>query len=326
MTGARPGLVVEEPGLLTTVQDTGRWGYQHYGVSVSGAMDPDAHRRANRLIGNPPEAATLEITLVGPVLRFEAAMRIGVAGAAFELRIDAREVSTETVLLAERGRRLAFGPRRSGARAYLAAAGGFAVPLVLGSRSTHLRSGMGGLEGRALRAGDRLTVGSGHGAPQREPPAAKWGRRPLRGGARVRILPGPHAALFDPLALGRLEHGRYTIRPESDRMGYRLDGPPIAGPEGLSLLSQGFPIGAVQVLPSGGIIVAMADRQTAGGYPRVATVASADIPALGQLAPGDWIEFEPCDQQAVRQALPESGSGAGRESESGSETGSRARR
>ena len=305
MSSAAPGLVVEDAGLLTTVQDTGRWGYQHYGVSVSGAMDPTAHRRANRLVGNPPDAATLEITLVGPLLRFETAMRIGVAGAAFELRLDACAVSTETLLHAEPGQTLVFGRRTAGARAYLAAAGGLAVPRVLGSRSTHLRSGMGGLEGRALRAGDRLAVGSSRGAPRREPPGARWGRRLPLGGARVRVLPGPHAGLFDPAALRRLETARYTIRPESDRMGYRLDGAPIAGPEGLSLLSQGLPIGAVQAVPSGGIIVAMADRQTAGGYPRVATIITADIPVLGQLAPGDWIEFARCDQRTARDALAE---------------------
>ena len=305
----QPGLVIEDAGLLTTVQDTGRWGYQHYGVSVSGAMDMAAHCRANRLIGNPPEAATLEITLVGPVLRFETAMRVGVAGAAFELRLDASEVSTETVLHARDGQRLTFGPRTAGARAYLAAAGGFAVPLVLGSRSTHLRSAMGGLEGRALRAGDRLSVGSALGVPRREPAAARWTRCMPLGGARVRVLPGPHAGLFDPAALRRLETGRYTIRPESDRMGYRLDGQPIAGPDGLSLLSQGLPLGAVQVLPSGGVIVAMADRQTAGGYPRVATVVTADISVLGQLAPGDWMEFERCDLQTARKALLDSGRG-----------------
>ena len=306
MTGVRRGLVVEDAGLLTTVQDTGRWGYQHYGVSVSGAMDLTAHRRANRLVGNRPEAATLEVTLVGPVLRFETAMRVGVAGAVFELRLGACAVSTDTVLHAEPGQTLAFGRRTAGARAYLAVSGGFAVPPVLGSRSTHLRSGMGGLEGRPLRAGDRLDSGSSRGMPRREPAAVKWKRSMPCGGARVRILPGPHTGLFDPVVLRRLESARYTIRPESDRMGYRLDGAPIPGPEGLSLLSQGFPVGAVQVVPSGDVIVAMADRQTAGGYPRVATVIAADIPVLAQLAPRDWVEFDPCDHRTAREALVES--------------------
>ena len=309
MTGVRRGLLVEDAGLLTTVQDTGRWGYQHYGVPVSGAMDLTAHRRANRLVGNPPEAATLEITLVGPVLRFETAVRVGVAGAVFELQLGGCAVSTDTVLHAAPGRTLAFGRRTAGARAYLAVSGGFAVPPVLGSRSTHLRSGMGGLEGRTLKAGDRLGIGPSRGMPCRESAAVKWKRRMPCGGARVRILPGPHAGLFDPVVLRRLESARYTIRSESDRMGYRLDGAPIVGPEGLSLLSQGFPIGAVQVVPSGDVIVAMADRQTAGGYPRVATVIAADIPVLAQLAPRDWVEFDPCDHRTAREALVESESG-----------------
>ena len=191
MTGGQPCLVVEDAGLLTTLQDLGRWGYQRYGVPVSGAMDADAHRRANRLVGNRPQAATLEVTLIGPVLRFETAMRIGVSGAAFDLRLDDWAVSTETVIHASRGQTLAFGRRTAGARAYLAAAGGFAVPPVLGSRSTHLGSAMGGLEGRALRAGDRLTAGPAQGAPRREPAAVRWRRRvPVGGGARARAA-GP---------------------------------------------------------------------------------------------------------------------------------------
>ena len=217
MSSAQPGLEIEDAGLLTTVQDTGRWGYQHYGVSVSGAMDMAAHRRANRLVGNPPEAATLEVTLVGPTLRFETAMRVAVAGAVFELRLDASEVSTETVLHAHPGQRLAFGRRTAGARAYLAVAGGFTVAPVLGSRSTHLRSGMGGLEGLALRAGDRLTAGPALGVPRREPAAARWRRcLPLGGGAcaccRVRMRAcstrsssggwRPHGTRFDRSRIG----------------------------------------------------------------------------------------------------------------------------
>ena len=315
MTGVRPGLVVEDAGLLTTVQDTGRWGYQHYGVSVSGAMDLSAHRRANRLVGNPAAAATLEITLVGPVLRFDSAMRVGIAGAAFELRLDDCAVSTDTVLHAGPGQTLAFGRRTAGGGGRISR-----QPVV----SRCLRCSAAGRRtcaavwadwrGRALRTGDRLTVGSSRGVPRRESPATKWSRSMPVGGARVRVLPGPHAGLFDPALLRRLETGRYTIRPESDRMGYRLDGAAILGAERLSLLSQGFPIGAVQVVPSGSVIVAMADRQTAGGYPRVATVITVDIPLLAQLAPRDWIEFERCDHRTARAALVEAESEAERES------------
>jgi len=308
---AKGGIVVEEPGMLTTVQDLGRWGWQHDGVSVSGAMDPRSHRRANRLVGNRDEAATLEVTLTGPVLRFEQACRIAVSGAEFELFLDDYRVSCDTVLRAEPGQVLRFGRRTDGARAYVAVAAGVDVPRVLGSRSTHLGSGMGGLEGRALRRGDRLRIGP-PSAPdptaEAAMPAALAPRPPVGGGSRVRMLPGPHCDLFrgaDPLAM--LAAARYRIRPESDRMGYRLEGAAIAGcdigglPHGF--LSHAVPAGSVQAPPDGGVIVAMADRHTAGGYPRIAMVITADLPKLGQLAPGDWIEFVPCDMKEARVRL-----------------------
>ena len=308
MTQTRLGFVVEHAGMLTTVQDTGRWGYQHYGVSVSGAMDLAAHRRANLIVGNPASAATLEVTLVGPVLRFEAGVRLAVSGATFDLRLDRYAVSADTVLHAEPGQTLAFGRRTAGARAYLAVAGGIGVPPVLGSRATHLRSRMGGLDGRVLEPGDRLRVADASGTPSRDAaagrPVNRYGRRrAVSGGARVRVLPGPHVDLFAADPVERLAAARYTIRPESDRMGYRLDGAAIAGGDGRGLLSQGLPLGSVQAPPSGNVIIAMADRQTTGGYPRIATVISADVPLLGQLAPGDWIEFERCDHRTAHEAL-----------------------
>lgn len=308
MTDNHPGLVVEDAGLLTTVQDTGRWGYQHHGVSVSGAMDQASHRHANRILGNPASAATLEVTLVGPVLRFEAAARIAVSGAVFDLRLDRYAVSSDTVLLAEPGQTLVFGRRRAGARAYVAVAGGVDVPPVLGSRSTHLRSRMGGLDGRPLEPGDRVPLVTKSRVPPREAGVRRIGSRsgprlPTAGGARVRVLPGPHTDRFAVDPLQRLGAARYTIRPESDRMGYRLDGAPIEGGDDAELLSQGLPLGSVQAVPSGSVIVAMADRQTTGGYPRIATVISADMPLLGQLAPGDWLEFERCDYRTAHEVL-----------------------
>ncbi len=305
----RGGILVEEPGMLTTVQDLGRWGWQHHGVSVSGAMDPAAHRRANRLVGNHAGAATLEVTLTGPMLRFERSCRIAISGAEFELFLDDYRVSSDTVLRADPGQTLRFGRRTDGARAYVAVAGGLDVPPVLGSRSTHLGTRMGGLEGRALRRGDRLRIGPAPPGPAvAGQPAARTRRRPVGGGARVRILPGPHCDLFgdaDPFAT--VAGARYAIRPESDRMGYRLEGAAVLGCD-IGSLPQGFlshavPAGSVQAPPDGGVIVAMADRQTAGGYPRIAMVITADLPRLGQLAPGDWIDFVPCDIDAAHAAL-----------------------
>ncbi|MYI75661.1 MAG: allophanate hydrolase, partial [Acidobacteria bacterium] len=144
---------VLHPGLFTTVQDSGRWGYQRFGIPVAGPMDPVSHRMANLLVGNRPSCATLEVTLAGPRLEFESDLLLAVCGAEFELLLDGEPVPGDTVLAARKGQRLAFGRRRQGARAYIAAAGGFDVPRVLGSRATHVGSGMGGVGGRALAAG-----------------------------------------------------------------------------------------------------------------------------------------------------------------------------
>lgn len=300
---SRSKVRIVAPGLLTTVQDSGRWGHQQYGVSVSGAMDVMSLHWANRLVGNRSTAAALEMTLTGPTLHFERGARIAICGAAFDLRLDDHQVSLDTLIDARPGQTLTFGRRTSGARAYLAMAGGIEVTPVLGSRSTHLPSRMGGVEGRALKSGDTLTIGMVQGVPVRPTPKYKWKKRAVFGGVCVRVLPGAHHDWFDANTVEQLHHMRCTVSPVSDRMGYRLSGDPLWRRHDRQVLSQALPLGALQVLPSGGIIVAMADRQTSGGYPRIATVISADIPLLGQLAPGDWLEFEPCDQATAREAL-----------------------
>lgn len=293
---------VETPGLLTTIQDRGRWGSQDLGVPVAGPMDEVSHRLANRLVGNPPDRAALEITLVGPSLAFLAETTFAVTGARFELRLDAAAIPMGRVCRAARGSRLEFGRRNAGARAYLAVAGGIDVPPVLGSRSTDLASGLGGLGGRPVRAGDRLVVGSTTGAP---PP----GGAPIvpfilpDGGAQVRVLPGPERDRVAPGARELFARARFTIATDSNRMGYRLQGPAIELADTTPLLSSPTPLGTVQVPPSGQPILLMADRQTTGGYVRIATVISADLPVAGQLGPGDWIAFAPCEHREAVAAL-----------------------
>ena len=289
---------VLQPGLFTTVQDGGRWGWQRFGIPVAGAMDPVAHRLANRLVGNAPSCATLEVTLAGPELAFRRDVLFAVCGAGFDLSLDGVPASADAVHAAGRGQTLAFGARRSGARAYVAVAGGFDVPRVLGSRATHVASGMGGFEGRALATGDCLAVGGE--VVRRARPGARCAAP--RAAGRVRVLPGPHAARFGRAGAARLATGSYRIAAASDRMGYRLEGPPLAqtGPE---LLSSGAPLGTIQVPPSGEPLVLMADRPTTGGYPHIGTVITADIPVLAQLAAGDRVAFEICDQAAALRAL-----------------------
>lgn len=298
---------VLEPGLLTTVQDRGRWGSQALGVPVAGPMDGLSHQLANLTVGNAADSATLEVTLAGPTLEFQGDTRFAVTGAEFELFLDDVAVPRGGACQARSGSVLRFGRRGVGARAYVAVAGGIDVPAVLGSRSTDLSSGFGGLGGRRLRAGDRLALGpmprmtgTPRGAPVEPFPLPD-------GGARVRAITSigtkEDGARCGEAALAGLMTTRFTIGAESNRMGYRLEGPSLGLADESPMLSAATPCGTVQVPPSGHPILLMADRQTTGGYPRGAVVISADLPLVGQLAPGDWIEFEACERASATAAL-----------------------
>ena len=294
---------VLQPGLLTTIQDSGRWGRQHLGVPVAGPMDRSSHRLANLLVGNRAACATLEVTLIGPRLAFGRDLLFAVTGGEFDLALDGVRLAMNTVRAARAGQQLSFGPRRAGARAYVAVAGGIDSPPVLGSRATHVGSATGGLDGRPLRAGDRLALGADVERTPR-PGDAREGVVRLAGqGARVRIMPGPHDDRFGPRGIATLETGRYRVTTDSNRMGYRLAGPPLEQAAGGELISGAVPTGAIQVPPSGEPIVLMADHQTTGGYPRIGTVISADVPMVAQLAPSDWIEFETCTLEVALRAL-----------------------
>jgi antagonist of KipI len=291
---------VERAGLLTTVQDSGRWGHQSLGVPVSGPMDGWSHRLANSMLGNPPSAATLEITGLGPSLVFEAPSVVAIAGAEFRGDVDGQQWTAPAVLEVGAGAQFTCRDRRRGLRAYIAVPGGFRVPLVLGSRATDLRSGFGGHEGRALRDGDALfaeRAAAGitpHAGPV---PAPELPREDV---TRLRILPGPDedaAAAFDALA-----GGVFTVSHQSDRMGYRLGGASIRL-ERRARISAPVAMGVIQVPPSGDPILLMAERQTTGGYAAIAAVISADLPLAGQLGPGDRVSFEPCGMDAAISSL-----------------------
>jgi len=291
--------VVLKPGMLTTVQDLGHWGYQDSGVPVAGPMDSYSHRLANRLVGNGDEAATLEVTLIGPDLEFETPTVFAIAGAEFAAKLDGAAVPTGEPVSARGGARLSFGVRTRGARAYLAVAGGIDVPPIFGSRATHLLSAMGPLDGRAVVAGDRLAIGAHRSAGLTTgPPLAL-----PEGGARVRVVWGPQDDFFTEAAREALTTTRYEITPQSNRQGYRLAGKPLTHSRGADVLSDATPLGSMQVPASGQPILLMADRQTTGGYPKIATVITADVPLAGQLAPGDWIEFSACSLADARRAL-----------------------
>jgi antagonist of KipI len=292
---------VVRPGLLTTVQDLGRWGHQATGVPVAGPMDTYSHRLANLLVGNTADAATLEITLIGPELEFETPVLIAICGAEFDITADGQALTVGASYQLGKGARLHFGRRRAGARAYLAVLGGVQTPLVLGSRATHLVSGMGGWQGRALIAGDRLPIEvRPSAAPARRAPGLIL---PAKNRARLRLLPGAQADWFEPSAFDILSHVSFRVSPRSNRMGYRLDGPPLARRRTSEPISEPLAFGALQVPAAGGPILLMADRQTAGGYPKIASVIAADLPLAGQLAPGDAVEFSVCSRHEAAAAL-----------------------
>ena len=291
---------VNKGGLLTTVQDRGRWGHQAAGVPVAGPMDSYSHRLANVLVGNDEDAATLEVTVAGPELEFTDARLVAVTGAAFEHVSDA-------VIEVRAGDRLTFGPRLRGARAYVAISGGIDTPRVLGSRATHVPSGMGG---RPLKAGDELPLGRRDGPPKGGHYVRSVRVRSVRLQAdhgddptTLRILPGPQADRFPPRALDVLQSAAYRVGADSNRMGYRLAGPRIEHLKGADIISDATPLGVLQVPASGQPILLMADRQTTGGYAKLATVISADISRAGQVAPGGEIRFAVCTPADALAAL-----------------------
>jgi KipI family sensor histidine kinase inhibitor len=268
---------VLSPGLQTTIQDLGRFGYAHFGVSASGAADPLALRAGNLLVGNAENAAALEMTLVGASLEFETDAVIALTGSDFGAALP-----LWTALEIKAGQTVRCGPTRSGARAYLAVRGGIGVPKAMGSASVHIMTGVGG---RPLRAGDMLPIGDAairrpRTGPRRAPDFARTG--PLR------VTPGPQAHWFSD----ELYAAAYQVAEESNRMGIRLRGPAIPSPAG-HMLTEGVPLGAIQVPPDGQPIILFVEHQTTGGYPKPANVISADFWRLGQLRPRDEVRFEP---------------------------------
>lgn len=288
-------LKVRDPGLHTTLQDEGRFGSQRLGVPVAGALDGVALALANGLVGNPPATAGLEILVAGPTLEVEAdsiRVALGGAGAAIEIVEGERHgliAAWHSVTLG-RGTVFRVAALPETLCAYLAVAGGFDVAPVLASRSTYARGRIGGLEGRALIAGDRLPLVHAQAAPGDDRALA---HPPGPGRDQpIRIVLGPQDDLFKPAAIETLLSSAYAISKNADRMGMRLDGPKLAHAAGFDIVSDGTAPGSVQVPGSGQPIVLLCDRQTTGGYPKVATVISADLPVLARRRPGDPVRFE----------------------------------
>ncbi len=291
--GSKGSIEVLRPGLLTTVQDRGRHGYQKFGVPVGGAMDEVALRAGNVLVGNPQDAAALEVTALGPQLRFLQDAVVALTGAEVEADLDGRPVPRYRSFRVRARQLLDVRACTRGLRAYLAVAGGLDVPVLLGSRSTCLMARFGGLGGRALRAGDVLATG-----PPSAPLAELAGRelpepwRPRHGApVTLRVVLGPQDDAFTEAGRRTFLESEYRVSPHADRMGYRLEGPVIAHAGPADILSDWIPPGAVQVPGDGRPIILLADRQTTGGYAKIATVITPDIGRVAQLRPGESLAF-----------------------------------
>jgi len=295
---------VDAPGLLTTVQDLGREGYGPMGISPSGAADAVSLRVGNRLVGNAEGAAALEMTLVGGAFLFPQGAVIALSGSDFGATLDGAAVGLWASVQVQPGQTLRLGATRSGARCYLCVAGGIAVEPLLGSASTHVLSGLGGFEGRALRRGDVLRIGPGAGPFQKRGIDAKALER-LSPRKVLRVTAGPQSDWFPEPSQHAFYGGAYRVAEESNRMGLRLDGAPIAAESGREMITEGVPLGAVQVPAGGQPIILFVEQQTTGGYPKIANVICADLHSVGQLRPRDEIRFERIEFETARSLLRE---------------------
>ena len=282
------------PGALTTVQDAGRYGYQSSGIQTSGVMDHKAYEEANALVGNTGGEAVLEATLFGGMMEVTADTVAAVAGADMEPKVNNVPCGMNRPVLLRAGDTLSLDMAKSGCRSYIAFAGGVDVPVVLGSRSTNMKCRMGGYKGRPLQTGDAFETGLwGEEAAERyeEVRDRSFPAEAYTSPIEVRVIEGPQAEYFTEKGKETFYSARYTISDQSDRMGYRLEGEAIESVDGTDIISDGIAFGAVQVPASGRPIVLLADRQTTGGYAKIATVCSFDIPRLVQGKPGDTVYF-----------------------------------
>lgn len=301
-------ITVLRPGLLTTIQDLGRYGYQKYGVIVSGGMDSYSLRVANLLVGNAEGEAVLEITLMGPTLKLEADTLLSITGGDLSPTIDGKPVPLWRPVYIQKGSVLQFGRCKSGCRAYLSVAGGYGIREVMGSKSTYLRAGIGGFQGRPLQSGDVLETNPPQAASLQvirhltkqavcgPVIATSWyaGQAHILPDAEpvVRVMRGGQFDQFTDESKAKLWDSVFQVTSQSDRMGYRLSGAALMLEKPLEMVSEAVALGTFQVPPDGNPIVLMADRQTTGGYPKIGQVALVDISKVAQIKPGGKVRFE----------------------------------
>ena len=295
-----PVLQVLDTGPLTTIQDAGRFGLRAFGVSQAGPMDRLAFDMANLLVGNAQSAAAVEFASPGGRFRFDTNTAVAVTGPGVELSIDGVAMAANLTLEIGAGQNLHIGPVRDGLWGYLAIAGGIDTPPVLGSRSTHLRFGLGGHAGRSLVGGDRVPVAGTDGAP----PICIAGRDlPETDQTPIRVILGPQDDYFDPDVIAQFLSGTFQVSTRVDRMASVLDGAPLIAARGHDIISDGTVPGAIQVPGSGQPLILMADAQTTGGYPKIATIIGADLRRVAQTPPGHALLFAAVTSEEAEAAL-----------------------
>ncbi len=307
-------MTVLQPGLLATIQDSGRYQLQKYGVIVSGAADMYSYRLANILVGNDQHAAGIEVTMFQTTIRFEEDTLFAVTGGDLQPLLDGRPLQMWKPQIARQGNVLQFQSPKTGARAYVAVAGGIRVPNVMGSKSTYLRARLGGYEGRALKKGDILQTGPLNLLNERM--QERIGQKGIvhwtvdheslldqRQENVVRFISGNEYEAFTVETKEALETERFQVTAQSDRMGCRLQGPSLRLKQPLEILSEAVTAGTIQVPSNGQPIVLLADRQTTGGYPKIGQVISSDIPKLAQLRPDATIRFQKVSHREAERIL-----------------------
>ncbi|MDE5422510.1 biotin-dependent carboxyltransferase family protein [Ancylomarina sp. DW003] len=291
------------PGLLSSIQDAGRYGYQQYGMPVAGAMDTDALQFANWCVGNSSNEACIESTIIGASLEFNCGTTIALCGAKVQAKINGEFAEMNRSLQVKTGDKLEMGNVQAGCRIYLAIAGGFNIPDLMASKSTYLRGKFGGFEGKALASGDEIEVNESGKQIKRRLPQALISD--FSNNTSIRITAGAEVRRFTQEGIKSFLCSTYTVSAQSDRMGYRLSGAKIEHTDGADIISSGISTGAIQVPGHGAPIIMMADHQTVGGYTKIANVIAADLPLLGQMKPGDKITFKEVSLEKAQNILIE---------------------
>ncbi len=295
-------LIIKSAGPFTTIQDLGRYGYQKYGIPPSGAMDGFALQIANILVGNKRNEAALEITSAGFSAIFQGECEIAITGADLGATLNGKAITPWQSFHIQNGDVLKFEKVKTGCRAYLSVGGGWDVPKILGSKSTYTRANIGGYHGRKLKNADVIEIGKSYHFAFRNVKIPSH-IVPTYSNHKVRVILGPESNRFSKKEINKFLSSSYRLTGQSDRMGYRLSGPTLRAKRGKhDILSNGVLLGAIQVPPDGQPIVMMSDHQTVGGYAKISTVISADIPLLAQLKPGDNLSFKHVSFEEARKA------------------------